>query len=703
MSKTPRHILQTVFGYDSFRGDQEEIIHHVLNKKDALVLMPTGGGKSLCYQIPALIFEGITVVVSPLISLMKDQVQALQAHGITAEYINSSNTTQEEEVIIERALHGDIKLLYLSPEKLLTISSSWLTGLNLSMIAIDEAHCISMWGHDFRPEYAQMQTLRKQFSSIPFIALTATADKLTREDIVSQLNLSSPKTFISSFNRGNLSLNVRSQIPKKDKLKEIQRFISERKNESGIIYCLSRKNTEDLANELEAYGFSVACYHAGLSPQKREQIQEAFINDDLKIIVATIAFGMGIDKSNVRWVIHNNLPKNIEGYYQEIGRAGRDGLPSDTLLYFNYKDVVLLKQFADQSGQQTIQQEKLKRMLQFAEATSCRRRILLAYFGEHLAENCGNCDVCNDPPNFIDGTVIAQKAMSGIARLKEKTNANMLINVLRGSANAEVIGMGYNKIKTYGVGKEHSFFDWQNYIVQLINLGGIEIAYEDKNRLKLTAYGWEILKGNQSIQLTTPKKKEDVKKRAPSLFNQEVDSDLFEKLRTLRMQIAREENVPPYIIFNDKSLKEMASNLPVTNNQFLSISGVGEQKLLRFGDEFMAIIQKYKEDHKPKAKKSTLSETLEMYNQGLSPLEIAEKRNLQITTIYSHLASGYEAGESINIMPLFSSDNLLTIKKIKKGLGDEDQNKLKPYFEQANEKIPYHEIRLILSFLSKEI
>ncbi len=699
----PLDILKTVFGYNSFRGDQEEIIHHVLEKKDALVLMPTGGGKSLCYQIPALIFEGVTVVVSPLISLMKDQVQALQAHGISAEYINSSNSPQEEEIIIERALHGDIKLLYLSPEKLLTVSSTWLTGLNLSMIAIDEAHCISMWGHDFRPEYAQMQNLRKQFSSIPFIALTATADKLTREDIVGQLNLSHPKTFISSFNRENLSLNVRSQIPKKDKLKEIKRFISERSNESGIIYCLSRKNTEDLADELEAYGFSVACYHAGLPPQKREHIQEAFINDDLKIIVATIAFGMGIDKSNVRWVIHNNLPKNIEGYYQEIGRAGRDGLPSDTLLYFNYKDVVLLKQFADQSGQQTIQQEKLKRMLQFAEATSCRRRILLAYFGEHLAENCGNCDVCNDPPNFIDGTIIAQKAMSGIVRLKEKVSVNMLINVLRGSANAEVIGMGYNKIKTYGVGKEYSFFDWQSYIVQLINLGGIEIAYDDKNRLKLTPYGWEILKGDQQIQLTIPKKKEQIKKKSSALVKKETDSQLFEKLRALRMQIAKEENVPPYIIFNDKSLKEMAADMPVTDNQFLGVSGVGEQKLLRFGEEFMSIIKQYKNANKPVAKKSTLSETLDLYKQGFSPAEIAEKRNLQITTIYSHLASGYEEDSSINIMPLFSSDNLLTIKKIKSDLGAEDQNKLKPYFEQANEKIPYHEIRLILSFLSKDV
>lgn len=700
MQNTPLQVLKETFGYDSFRDQQQEIIDHVLAKKDCLVLMPTGGGKSICFQIPALVFEGVTIVVSPLISLMKDQVQALQANGVKAEFVNSSLTPLEEEAILNQALRKEIKLLYLSPERLLTIADTWLKSIDVSLIAIDEAHCISMWGHDFRPEYTQMANLRKQHADIPFIALTATADKLTRKDIISQLGLLEAKTYISSFNRSNLSLTVRAQVPKKDRIKQIVRFIDERKNESGIIYCLSRKNTEEIAKDLKANGISAYHYHAGMNPQKREQVQEQFINDDIKIIVGTIAFGMGIDKSNVRWVIHNNLPKNIEGYYQEIGRAGRDGLPSDTVMYFNYKDVILLRQFAEQSGQQSIQIEKLKRMQQFAEATSCRRKILLAYFGEHLAENCGNCDVCENPPSFIDGTILSQKALSGVARLKEKVGVNMLINVLRGSRNAEIHAMGYNTIKTYGAGADVSFFDWQGYVIQLVNIGAIEIAYQDHNTLKLTPFGWEILKGEHKVELTVPQKIDPkAKKKKVAKDTSGANTDLFETLRQLRARIAREEKVPAYIIFNDKSLKEMAVDMPVHENAFLSISGVGMQKMESYGEEFIEAIINFKKNNAPKSKKHTSIETLELFKEGLSPDEIALKRNLQVTTIYSHLGLLYEKGEAIDLSPYVTKEQVERVRLIFEKL--DRMEALKPIFEELNEEVPYHIIRLAISVIKR--
>jgi ATP-dependent DNA helicase RecQ len=699
MSLAPLSILQSTFGYDSFRDQQEEIIEHVLAQKDGLVLMPTGGGKSLCYQIPALVFDGLTLVVSPLISLMKDQVQALQANGVKANYINSSNTTKQDEEILKQASEGQLKLLYLSPEKLITLSNTWIELLPISLVAIDEAHCISMWGHDFRPEYTQLADFRNKLSEVPFIALTATADKTTRKDIVEQLALKNSQTFISSFNRQNLSLRVKPQVPKKDKIKQMVSFINNRPNESGIIYCLSRKNTEDLVEDLLNHGINASFYHAGMSPSKREEVQEKFILDDIKIMVATIAFGMGIDKSNVRWVIHNNLPKNIEGYYQEIGRAGRDGLESDTVLYFNYKDVILLKKFADQSGQTGIQHEKLKRMQQFAEATSCRRKILLAYFGEHLPEDCGNCDICNDPPEFFDGTLIAQKGLSALARLKENVGINMLINVLRGSRNAEIQAMGYYKIKTYGAGSEFSFFDWQHYLIQLLNIGATEIDYQNGNKLRITDFGWDILKSNQKIKLTRPVKLVVKKKAKKEIKEFSPNKELFENLKKLRLKISREENVPPYIIFNDKSLQEMSSEMPINDNQFLAISGVGQQKLESFGEEFLNAIAKFKKENQPVSKKSTISETYELYQEGFSPEEIADKRNLQITTIYSHIATLFE-DEKINDLANLVTSN--EINRVKEAIGNlEKEVKLKPIFEALNEEIPYYKIRLALSSLKR--
>jgi len=597
MEKHPQTLLKNVFGYDKFRPLQQEIIDRTLVGKDSFVLMPTGGGKSMCFQIPALCFDGITIVVSPLISLMKDQVQALESNGIKADFFNSSISPQAENDVISRATKGEIQLLYLSPEKLISVSNTWLKKLNIKLVAIDEAHCVSMWGHDFRPEYTQLKVFRNSLPEVPFMALTATADKSARTDIEEQLGLKDSKLFISSFDRKNLSIEVRGQVPKQKKLQEIEQFVERKKNESGIIYCLSRKNTEEVANYLKEDGHSVAFYHAGMNPEEREQVQTKFINDDTKIIVATIAFGMGIDKSNVRWVIHYNLPKNLEGYYQEIGRAGRDGLPSETRLYYNMKDFVLYSQFADNGANSTMQKEKLSRMLQFAEAKSCRRKILLSYFGEHLTNACGNCDVCDNPPKDFDGTLLAQKALSGIARMKEKEGITMLINVLRGSNNAEVYAGGYFQLKTYGVGSDVSFFDWRDYIIQLANQGLIEIMYSEGSALKISPIGWKVLRGEQSIKLTLPIIAKEKKRREPKFMKMtdegEVNMELFTELKKLRYSISREENVPAYIIFNDKSLKAMASDLPITENQFLAISGVGMNKMKKYGEKFMKVIRKF--------------------------------------------------------------------------------------------------------------
>jgi ATP-dependent DNA helicase RecQ len=597
MKQQTHTLLKDVYGYDNFRPLQEEIINRTLDGKDSFVLMPTGGGKSICFQIPALVFNGITIVVSPLISLMKDQVQALKSNGIKADFFNSSISPQEENEVINRAIKGDLQLLYLSPEKLISVSNSWLKELDIKLVAIDEAHCVSMWGHDFRPEYTQLRVFRNSLPHVPFMALTATADKSARKDIEQQLGLTNSKLFISSFDRKNLSIEVRGQVQKKKKLQEIVNFIERRKNESGIIYCLSRKNTEEVTTNLKAEGHSVAFYHAGMDHEQRERTQTDFINDDTKIIVATIAFGMGIDKSNVRFVIHYNLPKNLEGYYQEIGRAGRDGLPSETLLYYNMRDFVLYSQFADGGANTVMQKEKLNRMLQFAEAKSCRRKILLSYFGEHLTENCGNCDICENPPKDFEGTILTQKALSGIARMGEKDGITLLINVLRGSNNATVYEKQYASLKTYGIGKDVPFFDWRDYVIQMANQGLIEIMYSENSALKISPIGWEVLKGERTIRLTTPIKSEDrkkIQKVVKTTTRASENKDLFTALKKIRYAISKEEKMPAYIIFSDKSLKSMANELPTTENEFLAISGVGINKMEKYGEKFMNVIRQFK-------------------------------------------------------------------------------------------------------------
>lgn len=600
--------LKTYFGYDSFRPLQEEIIRHILDGNDAFVLMPTGGGKSICYQLPALLREGTAVVVSPLISLMKDQVEALCANGISAGALNSSNDETENAALRRACMEGRLKLLYISPEKLLAEANYLLRDMHISLFAIDEAHCISQWGHDFRPEYAQMGILHQQFPNVPIIALTATADKITREDIIRQLHLNHPRTFISSFDRPNLSLTVKRGYQQKEKSKTILDFIARHPGESGIIYCMSRSKTESVAQMLQKQGIRTAVYHAGLSPSLRDEAQDDFINDRVQVVCATIAFGMGIDKSNVRWVIHYNLPKSIESFYQEIGRAGRDGLPSDTLLFYSLADLILLTKFATESGQQNINLEKLQRMQQYAESDICRRRILLSYFGEIADHDCGNCDVCKNPPERFDGTVIVQKALSAIVRTDQQIGTGVLVDILRGNMSPEVVGKGYQQLKTFAAGRDVPARDWHDYLLQMLQLGYFEIAYNENNHLKITSAGSDVLFGRATARLVVIRREEANetkrgRKRKATVPAQELplglpnteNEALFEALRKLRKRLADEEALPAYIVLSDKVLHLLSTSRPTNLEEFGNISGIGEYKKKKYGKEFINLIRKYSE------------------------------------------------------------------------------------------------------------
>ena len=598
--------LKTYFGYDSFRPLQEDIIRHLMDRKDALVLMPTGGGKSICYQLPALLSEGTAVVVSPLISLMKDQVETLCANGIAAGALNSNNDETENASLRRACMEGKLKLLYISPEKLLAEANYLLRDIHISLFAIDEAHCISQWGHDFRPEYTQMDILHQLFPQVPIIALTATADKITREDIIKQLHLNQPRIFISSFDRPNLSLTVKRGYQQKEKSKAILDFIARHPGESGIIYCMSRSKTESVAQMLQKHGIRSAVYHAGLSPARRDEAQDDFINDRVQAVCATIAFGMGIDKSNVRWVIHYNLPKSIESFYQEIGRAGRDGMPSDTLLFYSLADLILLTKFATDSGQQSINLEKLQRMQQYAEADICRRRILLSYFGENTTCDCGNCDVCKNPPERFDGTIIVQKALSAIARSEQQIGTGILVDILRGNMSSEVTERGYHRLKTFGAGREVPARDWHDYLLQMLQLGYFEIAYNENNHLKITQSGTDVLFGRARALLVTIRREEAVqatrgRKRKATVPTKELplglpnteSGELFEALRTLRKRLADQEALPAYIVLSDKVLHLLSASRPTTIEEFGNISGIGEYKKKKYGKEFVDLIRKY--------------------------------------------------------------------------------------------------------------
>lgn len=677
--------LKKYFGYDSFRPLQREIIEHVVAGGNALVLMPTGGGKSLCYQIPALMRKGVGIVISPLISLMKDQVDALRANGIAAAAINSNNSEADNRTIIDLCLHGQLKLLYISPERFVVEQKRFLSRIPIALFAIDEAHCISQWGHDFRPEYTQLTDIRTTFPDIPVMALTATADKVTKEDILQQLNIPDAQQFISSFNRPNLSLQVCRGYSATDKLKHILALIRLHPHESGIIYCLARKTTEELAAKLQLYGVSTAAYHAMLSPEERNRVQDDFVNDRVQVVCATIAFGMGIDKSNVRFVIHYNLPKSIENYYQEIGRGGRDGLPCETVLFYNLQDIILLKRFAQESGQTEINEERLNRMQEYAEAQVCRRRILLNYFGEVSECQCENCDVCNNPPEQFDGTRYVQMALSAITRANEQVGFTATIDILRGNATRETLAHDYSQFPTFGVGKELSFRDWHDYLLQMLQMGLIELDYKENRHIHVTNLGKSVLFQGKKIQLSKVVK-EDLRVKSkriktpvlPAIQTLEKptrsevkptpveDKELFERLRQLRIQVAREEHLPPYIIFSDKTLHELAIYKPKSIAAFGTIYGVGENKQAKYGAIFVEAITGKNEERATEPSKqqppskSHMQEQKEAHAKAYAPWSENEDKELRRL---------YEQGFQIKDLSIIFQRNTGSISSRLKKLG----------------------------------
>ena len=662
-------LLKQFFGYTSFRPLQEEIISDSLAGKDVLAILPTGGGKSLCFQLPALARPGLTVVVSPLIALMKDQVDSLQASGIAATFLNSSLDTAESRQRLRGLHNGEYRLLYVAPERLML--SGFLADLqkwNVNLIAIDEAHCISEWGHDFRPEYRQLASLRNLFPKIPFMALTATATHRVREDIVNHLRLHEPGIYIASFNRPNLTYRV---FAKAKPYEQALAFIRARPRESGIIYCHSRKGAETLANHLNSDGIKARPYHAGLEQKERAEHQELFLRDEVRVICATIAFGMGINKPNVRFVIHYDLPKNVEGYYQETGRAGRDGLPGECLLLFSAGDVVKQTQFIDEKPdpqEQAIARQQLQLMVHYAESSTCRRAELLRYFGETFPEeNCGSCDNCLSPRSTFDGTIAAQKFLSCVFRIRERggfgVGLNHVVEVLTGAETEKIRKWSHHELSTYNIGHEHSRPEWQTIGRELVRLGYLRQTTEKFSVLELTAEGRTVLRERKKIILTKPVTAPETREKAPRAGEISCDETLFDRLRDLRRKLADERNVPAYIVFSDVALRQMARLYPANDDEFSRISGVGEKKLREFGSVFLGEIASYLQTYPrqifaddsfsaPPAKahlNDTARETLVLFRSGYSVEGIAKRRSLAIGTIFTHLLTAIEAGEPINI------------------------------------------------------
>ncbi len=636
-------LLKKFYGYGTFRPGQYEIIDAATSGRDSVVLMPTGGGKSLCYQLPALMLEGCTVVVSPLIALMEDQTAALIANGIPAAAIHSNRPESENRDIVEAASRGKIKLLYVSPERLMADLDTWVSNVHISLFAIDEAHCISQWGHDFRPVYTQMAVLKQRFPHIPVMALTATADRLTRDDITTQLGMVNPLRWTGSFNRPNLSLRVVQGASKKQRVSTVRDLVRKYPNDSGIVYTLSRAGAEDMHETLSMLGIRSAVYHAGLDPAVRAEAQRLFTNGDVQVVCATIAFGMGIDKSNIRWVVHNNLPGNIESYYQEIGRAGRDGMPAETIMFFSYGDVIKRQSFLEESGRPLIAREKLDQMHKFAEATVCRRRMLLSYFGEVMEHDCGNCDVCLDPPSRFDGTILMQKAGSAVLRTDQQVGVLLLTDILRGTSRMELRQRGFDQIKTYGAGRDLSAAEWTAYISQMIQLGLFEVAYDEQNHLRVTPYGMRAIRGEIKVELSTfvpftAKSKGDKKKDQRPAVTQDPTEQLFEQLKAVRKAVSASAGMPPYMVFSDSTLQDMARRRPQTVEEFLEVSGVGERKAVRFGKKFVGAIRKFEGLSASMPQGSTVKETLLLHNAGVPLGEIAELKGVKTETILSHIA-----------------------------------------------------------------
>ena len=718
---TPNQALQKYFGYSEFRHQQEAIIQHILNKKDVLTLMPTGGGKSLCYQLPAILLDGLTIVISPLIALMKDQVDSLNVMGVPAAFLNSAQNPDEQARITTRLKNNQIKLLYLAPERLFGSESKligFLKTLPVVQIAIDEAHCISQWGHDFRPEYLMLAGLKNEFPNVPVIALTATADKLTQKDILDKLALKVPAIFISSFNRENITYRV---MPKKDSFHQLLDFLDNHKDESGIIYCLSRKSTEALAADLKAEGYAAEAYHAGLDNSVKVRNQEAFLRDDVRIIIATIAFGMGINKPNVRYVVHMDMPKNIEGYYQETGRAGRDGLPSEALLFYSPGDAIKLKKFAmvdNNEGQTRIMLKKLDDMVKYCQLPTCRRQYLLNYFDEQSPDNCGSCDVCLSEFTKFDATLIAQKALSAVFRLNQRFGSTYVIDFLRGSKSDKIRGE-HKQLKTYGVGADISKPDWQRYLRELTALGYLQVTEDAYPVIKLTAKSDAVLKGLQKVELVATQTIEEPRQAAALPF----ENDLLSILKNTRRNMARLENVPDYVIVGDNTLVEMATYLPQTLEELRLISGFGDIKLARYGREFLEPVKMFchqrglpskmnlkspKRERKPRAERTnetirrggsdTKAETFTLYRSGKSVDEIATLRTLAATTVEGHLSHFVQTGE-LDVLDFVNEEKIPAIKDAVESYG---ADRLAPLKEVLGDNYSYGEIRAVVAWMNRE-
>ncbi len=721
METSPQRILRTIFGYESFRGDQEAIIEHVVSGGDAVVLMPTGGGKSLCYQVPSLIRPGVGIVVSPLIALMQDQVSAMQQLGIRATFINSTLVWDEASKREDLMRRGQYDLVYIAPERLMTERFlSCLEYTPLALFAIDEAHCVSQWGHDFRPEYIQLSALKQRFTNIPCIALTATADPPTHQEIINRLGLGQAERYSASFNRPNIRYRI---LQKNNPRKQVLRFLREEHSDaSGIVYCLSRKKVEATATFLSENGFSALPYHAGLPANMRQTNQERFLKESNIVIVATIAFGMGIDKPDVRFVAHLDMPKSLEGYYQETGRAGRDGLPSDAWMTYGIADVVLLRQLLEGSNAEErikrIERHKLEAMLGFCETTTCRRQALLSYFAEQLAEPCGNCDTCLEPVDTWDGAVAAQKAMSCVYRTGQRFGVNYLVDVLRGKQNARIEQFGHHRVSTYGIGKDFDETQWKSVYRQLVAAGLLAVDIDGHGGLKLTGKSRAVLKGEQPIlfrkdpvQTGRTKNKVQLQKKS-SRPEDENGKALWESLRLRRYDLAQEQNVPPYVIFHDSTLSEIVTYRPGNIEELQFISGIGESKLNRYGNAILEVIEKHDAEWgcpndiptlaalSPKRGKKevvdTVAVTLELFKKRNTPAQIAAVRELKSSTIYTHLAKAIEAGEIETTEVVdFSDIELRSIECAFEILDSESPMSLRPVFDVLEEKYDYGILRCV--------